>query len=55
MTPISEQPSNNLILGFWFVDAWKRPLSPLGFPWFSDMWKTVAETPSRVDEDRTVG
>lgn len=33
----------DLILGFWFVDAWKGV--PEGeVPWFSDMWKTVEVT-----------
>jgi hypothetical protein len=33
---------HDLILGFWFVDAWDRV--PEGtVPWFSDMWETVKE------------
>ncbi len=31
------------MLGFWFVDAHKRPLSPLGFVWFSSMWPKEQE------------
>lgn len=25
----------------WFVEAWDRPLSPLGFPSFYDAWEMV--------------
>jgi len=31
----------DLILGFWFVDAWDLPRADGTGPWFSDMWKTV--------------
>lgn len=36
-TPTSEQSNSDLILGFWFLDAWdlRQP------PWLYDMWATV--------------
>ena len=31
---------NDLILGFWFSDAWRKVPRPDGeVPWFSDMWR----------------
>lgn len=35
------------MLGFWFIDVWKRfpraAQHPFQVPWFSDMWTTVPQ------------
>jgi hypothetical protein len=34
---------DDLILGFWFVDAWNLDRPEHTGPWFFDMWATVEE------------
>lgn len=34
----------DLILGFWFADAWRQAPRPDGeVPWFSDLWQVEKE------------
>lgn len=36
-------PTEDLILGFWFVDAWLLDRPENTGPWFYDMWPKVEE------------